>query len=114
MNDLFKSLVYDVIVKAALKRLLSWSPLLSWGPVAAVISHYVWKFADTTYEIGKEHFVGGVIYYRNQEAQKKFDEAYIALKILELESAPPEVINEHIKAAQETLADLVVVKPGIV
>jgi hypothetical protein len=80
--DLFKDLVFDTLVKAALQRLFSLVPLLGWGPLGMVISFYLTKFADLLYSGVKEFVEVESIPIKNEALRKEFDRASVKLKII--------------------------------
>lgn len=106
MNDLFKRLVFDMIVKAAIKRLFIMVPALGWGPVGIVVSYLISKFADMAYDETKEYIELNMIKFKNEKHQRAFDKEFIKLKMLE-GSRNAEDIEKAIQEAQHRLADLV-------
>lgn len=80
--DLFKDLAWDALVKAALKKFLMRSAFLSWGPVAAFVTHYVLKFSEELYE-GLSLFVDvKAIAFRNGEFKDAFIKSSTKLMVI--------------------------------
>jgi len=83
VNDLFKDLVFDVIAREVIRRLLVMIPLLSFGPIAALATELLMRFARMFYDYQKEV----VKFYRfefiNNENQKAFDKEVQSLKAMQ-------------------------------
>lgn len=80
--DLFKSLVWDILVDAALKQLFAAVPLLGWGPIGYVISWAVRYFGDQVYVMIKDFVNLELIAYRNIQFGKAYAAASVNLKMI--------------------------------
>lgn len=80
MQDLFKDLVWDTLVKAALQRLFLLVPFLSWGPLGTIITWLALKYADELYAAVALYIDVETIAFRNQEFGQTFASAEINLK----------------------------------
>lgn len=105
-RDFFKVLVFDTLVKAAIKRLFVVVPLLGFGPIGVLVGFLIQKFADMAYEESKEMIIMNMIKFKNEANQKEFDSAFIKLKHIE-KTASKEELNAAIKEAQKRMARFV-------
>lgn len=105
-RDFFKVLIFDVIVKAAIKRLFLAIPFLGWGPIGILASFLIQKFADMAYDEGKEALIMSVIKFKNEIHQAEFDKAFLKLKHIE-KTATQKEIEIEIKKAQDAMAKFV-------
>lgn len=105
-RDFFKILIFDTIVKAAIKRLFLMVPFLGWGPIGILVSYLIQKFADMAYEEGKEAVILSTIKFKNEMHQNEFDKAFLKLKYIE-KTATPKELEDAIKKAQESMAKFV-------
>lgn len=80
--DLFKDLVWDNLVEAALAALFVKVPVLAWGPLGAIIKFAATKFTDYLYAGMKMFIVVEAIPLRNKLLHKKYTEAAIKLKTI--------------------------------
>lgn len=112
--DAFKELVWDTLVKKALalglQKAAEKVAFLAWGPVAALIGHYVMKYADLLYGLIKEYLVLELIAFKNKEMHAKYVIAAVNLRI----TAQTHGINspefkEQRDADKKALSDLVLV-----
>lgn len=78
--DIFKELLWDSILKAALAKLLAKSVILSWGPVAALITWVVTSFSDDLYVLIKTLITIELIVYRNKQLQVAYGNSANNLK----------------------------------
>ncbi len=109
MGDIFRSLVWDSMVKAALQRLLTSLP--SWiggGPIGFVVSWAFQKIADRIYnELDKLVITQG-IHLRNLSQRLAFDRAALALQIVSDAYGPEsEEFKKERENAKRRLADMV-------
>lgn len=98
MIDLFKELVFDVIVKEAIRRLLIQIPLLSISPLSHIATHFLVKFCNSFYEYQKTVVKFYKFEFMNEANQKAFERQFIELK--ELENNPDATKEEKQKALQ--------------
>lgn len=105
-RDFFKVLVFDTLIKAAIKRLFIMVPLLGWGPIGILASFLIQKFADMAYEEAKEAIIMNAIKFKNEAQQNAFDKEFIKLKHIE-KTASKEELNAEIKKAQDRMASFV-------
>lgn len=99
LGDLFKSLVWDNLVKAALGRLFAAIPFLGWGPVGYVVTWIVVKYTDLFYEAMKELVDLQLIVFKNELAKKEYTIAAIHLR--ELAKTLGDQSDEFLKAREE-------------
>ena len=97
-EDLFKILIWDNLVRAALSRLFLLVPLLGWGPFGIVISHFAFKFADSLYDGTKEYIEITKIAMKNKEMEEAFNKASVKLYIIARDSG---VESEAYRSARE-------------
>lgn len=83
MNEtaIFKELIWDNIIQKVLANLFKSIPLLGWGPIGMVITHYAFVFADQVFELVHTFVAVNHIVLRNKEHQKAYDKATIGLKL---------------------------------
>lgn len=81
-SDIFKSLVWNSLVKAATNALFAAVPFLAWGPVGWLVNIIITKFADFLFAQAKEFIIFEAIQFRNKELQSKFDLASVELKLI--------------------------------
>lgn len=82
LSDIFKSLVWDTLVKAALSQLFLAVPLLGWGPIGYVVSWLAVYFTDKLYAVVKTAVDLEVITLRNEEHKKEYAGAAVRLKLI--------------------------------
>ena len=68
MNEvaIFKELVWDNIIKGVLANLFKNIPLLGWGPIGMVITHYAFVFADQVFSSVQTFIAVNHIVLRNK------------------------------------------------
>jgi hypothetical protein len=79
-GDLFKSLVWDWMVKAALGRLFAAAPFLAWGPIGWIVTAVVDRYTGELYDLLHEFIDFKVIAFRNVELRDAFITAELKLK----------------------------------
>jgi len=82
LSDIFKQLVWDALVKAALQQLFLAVPLLGWGPIGYVVSWIAVYFTDKLYAVIKLVVDLEVIVLRNEIHKKEFAGAAVRLKLI--------------------------------
>jgi hypothetical protein len=82
LGDLFKALIWDNLVKAAVGRLFAAVPILAWGPIGYVITWVATHFADKLYDSVKMAIALEAIAIRNEAHRRAYDRASVALKII--------------------------------
>lgn len=107
METTLKNLVVNPIIEAALARLFVAVPFLGWGPVRKVFSHYVWKLVDLVWDTSADQIKVSFVGWKNPQLQDAYDKETIKLKILELQGASPQEVENAIKSAQDRLAEFV-------
>ncbi len=80
--DLFKQLVWDNLIRAALKKLFLKIPLLGWGPIGFLVSHFVFKLTDMIYEEVRDYINLELIFLKNKNAHNEYVKANIDLTII--------------------------------
>lgn len=88
VGDLFKSLVFDSLVKAAITRLFIAVPFLGWGPIGLVVNNIIVHFVDELYDITKTTLDLRAIAIKNNEHQQAYLAACLQLRIVALEDGP--------------------------
>ena len=81
-GDLFKSFVWDAIVKLVVGRLIAMIPFLGWGPIGIFTGWVVGIVMGWVYDAVKMAIDLQVIHFRNEEHQKAFDSASLKLKLI--------------------------------
>lgn len=113
LGDLFKALVWNNLIKAALARLFLAVPFLGWGPIGVVVSWVVTKIADKLYDELEMIVNLQAIALKNEIHQREFDRASMKLHIIAREkgTASSEFKNarEH---AKESLSQFVRFAPA--
>lgn len=79
LGSIFKSLLWDSLVRAGLQRLFTAVPLLGWGPLGTVITWAVFHFSDQLYETWDTAVDLKAIALKKEEHRKAFDRASIEL-----------------------------------
>lgn len=80
MPDLFKSLVWENLVKAGIQRLFLAVPVLGWGPIGWIVSAVIFKFADMFYEAVKLQINLQLIVFNNAKFLAEYVDASLKLK----------------------------------
>ncbi len=81
ISDLFKSLVWDALVNAAIKKLFAALPAwATWGPLGPFITHWLTKFLDNLYVELAEWIDVKEILFKNKLLEKEFVRHYVILK----------------------------------
>ena len=88
MKDVFKSLVWDNLVKAGIQRLFVAAPWLGWGPVGWITGFIITHFADMLYEAVKLQIELELIVIRNEAFRREFNEASLNLKSISQSKGP--------------------------
>ncbi len=83
--DVFKDVVFDQLVKAAITYIVGLAPFLSFGPIAFIISKVVTYVAGLLYLEMKEAINFQVILLNNRSLHDKFVTAQIELRKIALE-----------------------------
>ena len=82
IDQLFRSLVWDNLVKAAIKRVFMAVPFLAIGPLGVITKFIIIKIANKIYEVLKETVDLQLIVFKNYRLKKEFDRASVMLKII--------------------------------
>ena len=82
IGDLFKSMVWDTIVAAALRQLFVAVPLLGWGPFGVVIGWLASFFGNKLYALIRLSIEMEAIVLKNRAHQEAFRKAGLVLKII--------------------------------
>lgn len=80
--QLFKELVWDNLVKAALRRVFAAVPWLGWGPIGYLVTYYVTKYADILYELLHEYIDFQLIVFKRVDIGNKFADASVNLRMV--------------------------------
>ncbi len=81
-EDLFKDLVWDNLVKAAMTKMFVAVPFLAWGPIGGIIEHLFIKFAGKLYDVLKLELDVKSMVFKNKRLEKEFNRASVKLKII--------------------------------
>lgn len=99
MTDVFKELVFDIIAREVIRKLISAIPLLSFGPLGFVVTELLLKFAKMFYDTQKELLTFYKFQFVNEVNQKAFDQE---IQNLQAVSNDPNATDEQ---KQKALAD---------
>lgn len=106
--DIFKELAWDVFVKATLKKIFMRSALLGWGPIAALLTHYVLKYSDELYKALHEVVDIKAIVFRNGEFKDAYDKSSVKLLIIAKSAGIDSIeFKEARDAHRKSLSDFV-------
>lgn len=78
---LFKDLVLDQLVKAAIQRLFLAIPFLGWGPLGWMVTFIINKFVDFLYDELEIYIEIKKIIFKNNKLKKAFNQESIKLKV---------------------------------
>lgn len=108
-ENLFKEIVWDSIVKLAIKKIfLALPKWLGSAFFSPIITYIVVEITDKIYEALKELVNLEVILFKNESAQKAFAKAHLSLKKIALEKGiESEEFKKEKEHAKETFAKLV-------
>ena len=84
MPNIFKALIWDMLVRGAISKLVLKVPLLGWGPIGIILNHFVFKFTDIMYEAANDYVELEKIFIKNKAIESKFSEASFSLKSISL------------------------------
>lgn len=100
IEEIFKSLFWDVVVSAALKQLFAAVPFLAWGPVGWLVEIIVRYVGDWIYEGVDEYIDLQVIAFKKLEHAREYARLTVNLKNVALTNGvnSPEFIDAR-KAA---------------
>jgi hypothetical protein len=108
MNDVFKELVFDIIAREVIKRLIASIPILSFGPVGFVVTELLLKFAKMFYDTQKELLIFYKFQFVNEINQKAFDKEFQKLTTVNNDpNATPEQKQKALEDAKTKMAFLV-------
>lgn len=101
ISDLFKTLVWDNLVKVAINKLFAALPSwATWGPFGTIISMVIIKAADFIYNELGEWIDVEQIAFKNNQLKKEFDNYYVNLKLIARENG--ELSDEFISARKDS------------
>lgn len=80
LGQIFKDLLWDALVAAALKRLFAAVPWLGWGPIGVLVTWIVGMFADEIFSGMKLAVDLEVIAIRNEIHRREYTVAAVALR----------------------------------
>jgi len=107
VEDIFKSLVFDVIVKEVIRRLFLAVPILGFGPLGILTTELITRFAKMFYDYQKELITFYKFEFISETNQKAFDKELENLKKLEQENASEEEKQKALDLAKRRMAFLV-------
>jgi hypothetical protein len=82
MPDLFKSMVWDAMVRLLLTRLFAAIPFLGFGPIGIVVGWIAGYLSSALYNVIKEFIDFGLIAFKNAEHKRAFDDASVKLGLI--------------------------------
>lgn len=78
--DVFKSLIFDELVKVAIAKIIGLAPFLSWGPISFIVGKLVTYIAGELYVLLKDAINFHVILLNNAQHHTAYIDAQIQLK----------------------------------
>lgn len=78
--DIFKSLIFDELVKVVIAKVIDLAPFLSWGPVSFIVGKVITYIAGELYEVLKDIINFEVILLKNREHHVAYVNAHIQLR----------------------------------
>jgi hypothetical protein len=78
---LFKTLIWDNLIRAATKKLFAALPFLAWGPLGWLTNYIIAKYAEILYVALSDTTKMHLIQIRNKELEKQFHIASIDLRL---------------------------------
>lgn len=107
-QDIFKSLIFDTLVKIAIEKIIALAPWLSFGPISFVVSTVVTMIANKLYEVLKEVVNLELIILKNDAHQRAFISAAIQLKSVATKYGPDSMeFTEYREKHKKALSDLI-------
>lgn len=103
LEDIFKSLVWDNLTRAALTALFAAAPYLAWWPLSMVITMIVTGISNKLFAVLKLTVNLEVISFKNLAHQKAYDDAAVKLKVLAIDHGADS--PEYLKARESAKAD---------
>lgn len=97
-DDVFKELVWDVVVRAILAKVFLAVPALGWGPFGIVISWLIDTFTDEIYRSLKHSLVLEEIRFANEEHKRVFNKSIVVLRIIAREKGSDSKEFQNAKA----------------
>jgi hypothetical protein len=79
LGDLFKSMVFDKIVKKMIQSLFAKIPFLGWGPIGTIVSMLLTKLANALYEALAMYIDFQIIAFKNKKLEEQFTTASVEL-----------------------------------
>jgi hypothetical protein len=98
LDEIFKSLVFDVLVQVALKALFSAIPFLGFGPIGIIVGFVVSLFASKLFDAVKLYIDINAIAVKNTQLNKDFRDAAVKLKIVSMDKGAN---SQEFKLARE-------------
>ncbi|WP_374029782.1 hypothetical protein [Bdellovibrio bacteriovorus] len=106
--DLFKDLVWDSLISAALKQLFAAFPMLGFGPIGLFVTWVVTNFADKLYDRAKEYIALETIAFKNKQLEKEYNRESVKLKIIARGSGiDSEEFKQGRENAKKTMSNVV-------
>lgn len=108
MEDFFKELILDELLKASLRRLFLKIPILGWGPFGIIITYFASKYATLLFEEINLLIDFKRVVITNESFGKAYNKAMFKLKVYSTNYGVESNEYKRIKSeAKESLADLV-------
>lgn len=108
MTDVFKELVFDIIAREVIKKLIASIPLLAFGPIGYVVTELLLKFAKMFYDTQKELITFYKFQFVNELNQKAFDREFQKLKAVNNDPlSTPDQKRQALETAKTHMAFLV-------
>lgn len=96
-GELFKGVVWDNLVKAAIKRLFAAAPWLSWGPLGWLTSFVIVYISDLIYEELSKFIDVQYVIFKNAQLRDQWAKTAVDLKAVALKSG---IESEEFKKAR--------------
>ncbi len=108
LEDLFKELILDKLIKASLGRLFSAVPMLGWGPIGIIITYFATKYGELFYEEMKLVINMEKIEITNSSFESAYHKAGVKLKLYSEQYGVDSAEYRRIRnEAKKSLADLI-------
>lgn len=109
LGDLFKDLVWDTIIRAALARLFAAIPFLGWGPIGLIVSWLVTKYAGMLYDQLHEAVDFQLIVFRKEKLRDQWATEVLSLKEIAINGAgvDSDDFKKQKELAKKTLSEFI-------
>lgn len=112
-NKAIKSLILDVVLKAAIRQIIAAVPFLSWPVINPLVTYLITKVATVLYDHMALYISFQLIDFKTDQEQKAYTKAVEELKAAH---AAPNATEKQLNDAKEkfrrNLGDLIRFKPS--